>query len=1057
MSRWISFVVVVLAIAGLVACGREVAVTPAATASAPVAKGASSSSSSAAATTAPGAEAPHPTPTPTVPRPPLTQDLRPANWLEMPAIGGGDEQLVFAVLRGMVFDAALHPTKPLLALARPGGVYLCSLPTVVASDALTPGVLDCQAFLPHSLWAGTVVFTPDGDYLLSTDSRERLLVWDLRSDPPQLVTTTEDDFLSTNYGTGQIIMSPDGRYLATLFYGLDLWEVKRDSWRFIHITPPEVDEVGLRQVVFSPDGTQLAGLGWRGSVAVLDLENIRDGWTVLQEEGSRTALSLGYVPRADGLWLAAVTVSYHNKVGVTVDLWGPHGEHETHQVGTEYQSTLDGGSKLSQRYPQYVIPGPEGTWMIPAAHSQIYQVEPETLNVVRTFKPNFTSPKRLIEMAYRPDDDLLVAVWENGSVHIWNPTTSDTLRGAFWDVGDYPIRDVFFDPLGRFVSFLVKAGDGGMMGVLDWRLQSVSMGYIVAAQAMFLTSSGCHQLFYERTDLTVRVLNNLCTMLEWPPGDFDPPLLDVLPVSVPATDWVALVSWDEKRVTVWDPFTGTQVYALDVEAEIGTPLSLAVSADSRRLFVSGTENRIGVWDAITGEHLTTWTLEPPPRGDQNDRSWVTGLATSADGRSLVALRMDGFVLRLDPETGERQAMTTLNKLFDDVGYRGGTIRRFILSPDGRFLYLSTWITSWAAVFDLEDDDLVVFLPLTKANSENGLDVSPDGRFLARGGGVGNVAIYDVMPWFAPRLGQEQVLPLPVPPEMAETVSSFHSEYQVVLRRAEEEHSLLDVETQSQRTPRNLSLYVSGLGWPLSGEIRWDQEAAVFLFRSEPDAPEHAIAMTDVPPSYPMLRGWPWAYQGVTEEGLYRYTSTTPWAAVLPPFGWLRRALDATAASFTPTNFEGEVLLNADGVLVAASLTWEGELWADGETQPAQIEVRYQATDFNQRIVSPAEDAATDDTASADDTVVTTDGVPLPPGSVLLDPEEELYIASMGTDELLAWYAEVLPQHGFVIEAQRPKSFGDTPAQALWISRDADAFILYLIDQDSITVVAVRKR
>jgi WD40 repeat protein len=87
---------------------------------------------------------------------------------------------------------------------------------------------------------------------------------------------------------------------------------------------------------------------------------------------------------------------------------------------------------------------------------------------------------------------------------------------------------------------------------------------------------------------------------------------------------------------VWDLDTGQETFTL--KGHDGAVVSVAWSADGRRLASSGADRTIRVWDADTGQETLTLTGHALP---------AYSVAFLADGRRLVSGSADGMVMVWD--------------------------------------------------------------------------------------------------------------------------------------------------------------------------------------------------------------------------------------------------------------------------------------------------------------------------------------------------------------------------------------------------------------------------
>lgn len=146
---------------------------------------------------------------------------------------------------------ALHPNGRLLAVAETNTVHIWDLPSDEVVASLSVSEMNRRAKL---------TFSPDGRYLAnmshwSSDPDRPLTVWESNTWQPIMESSKQDleDF----------VISPDSNFLAFANGNGDVWVVEVDSGHEINRLPETIQS---DELVFRPDGKQLAILGWGGDV-----------------------------------------------------------------------------------------------------------------------------------------------------------------------------------------------------------------------------------------------------------------------------------------------------------------------------------------------------------------------------------------------------------------------------------------------------------------------------------------------------------------------------------------------------------------------------------------------------------------------------------------------------------------------------------------------------------------------------------------------------------------------------------------------------------------------
>lgn len=146
---------------------------------------------------------------------------------------------------------ALHPNGRLLAVADTNTVHIWDLPSNDVVASLPVSEINRRAKL---------IFSPDGRYLAnmshwSSDPDRPLTVWESETWQPIMTSSKQrlEDFA----------FSPDSNALAFANGNGDVWVVEVDSGHEINRLPETIQS---DELVFRPDGKQLAILGWGGDV-----------------------------------------------------------------------------------------------------------------------------------------------------------------------------------------------------------------------------------------------------------------------------------------------------------------------------------------------------------------------------------------------------------------------------------------------------------------------------------------------------------------------------------------------------------------------------------------------------------------------------------------------------------------------------------------------------------------------------------------------------------------------------------------------------------------------
>ncbi|AFY96639.1 WD40 repeat domain-containing protein [Chamaesiphon minutus] len=175
-------------------------------------------------------------------------------------------------------------------------------------------------------------------------------------------------------------------------------------------------------------------------------------------------------------------------------------------------------------------------------------------------------------------------------------------------------------------------------------------------------------------------------------------------------------------VRVWDVRTGDLVRSLRGH-DPGLILMVAYNPHSGSIASASEDRTVKIWDAATGDLVRTLAA---------DRQAVWSVKFSPDGKLLASGCGEGRV-RFWTETGELAA--TL------LGH-SRVVRSIVFSPEGQLMATASFDLSWR-LWDVKTRELI-HAQTDYSNLIWDLAFSPNGRFLAVGAGVANVAqLWDV--------------------------------------------------------------------------------------------------------------------------------------------------------------------------------------------------------------------------------------------------------------------------------------------------------------------------
>jgi WD40 repeat protein len=236
--------------------------------------------------------------------------------------------------------------------------------------------------------------------------------------------------------------------------------------------------------------------------------------------------------------------------------------------------------------------------------------------------------------------------------------------------------------------------DGGIMATLgtgDLVLWDLKLGLEVrrvplhgwkATRGGFLISANLKTIVKGATDGELRI---------WQPADgggsrtiqLDQPrsTVDITAIS-PNGDTVALASWYNSTIQVWDVVTGKE--KCPHPRHLGGVRSVAFASDDNTIVSAGEDCTLRIWDVPTGRQVRLildgpqrlWEVpaENAEREEQLSQFGPTGrISLSPDGRTVVSAGMDGTIRQWDLATGKEVRSIKLEQ--------AGRIRTIQCAPD----------------------------------------------------------------------------------------------------------------------------------------------------------------------------------------------------------------------------------------------------------------------------------------------------------------------------------------------------------------------------------------
>jgi WD40 repeat protein/transcriptional regulator with XRE-family HTH domain len=550
----------------------------------------------------------------------------------------GQQMLSFPAHNGQVFSLTFSPDGTRLATASDDGT--AKMWDVASSQQLL--------VVNHGAPLSAVAFSPDGKQLATAGADAAVRVWDSSSGKELRVLSGHANTARAHSfwmpgGVTEVVFSPDGKQLATA--GADqtarIWNAA--TGQELLVISGHVSEI---YIALNPDGTRLATAGVDGLVKVWDISpGSASEEPVLIINHEQQTKSVAFSP--DGTRLAAA-----NQTGAAM-VW----------------DAATGRTLLALRSHVGILNDlafmPDGIHLITGGDDHTLKLWEVTLG-----RELLTIADGVNLVAYSPDGAHLATADLDG-LAIRDSTTGEMLLTL---TTQYPAGAIAFSPDGKHVA----AGSWDTTAKL-WDANT--------GQELF-TFSG-------HTDF-------------------------VWDVAFSPNGTRLATSSQDGTVKLWDTSSGQEIFTLRHD---GPTQGVAYSPDGGRIATVGwADKTVRIWDATTGKELLTLNA------DFN----LTYVAFSPNGQSVAAGASNGGPIVWDISDDKGRVV------FTQVGHTG-FVAALAFSPDGTRLATGGFDGSMR-VWDLEEGREWLALP-THYGPAGKIAFNPDGTRLATSGWDGVVRVY----------------------------------------------------------------------------------------------------------------------------------------------------------------------------------------------------------------------------------------------------------------------------------------------------------------------------
>jgi WD40 repeat protein len=522
-----------------------------------------------------------------------------------------------------------------------------------------------------------IAFSPDSTHVASGTAEDQLTVSETN-------TGHEITKLTTDGGIVSVAFSPDGKFLAaaTGWGSINVW----DSTTYASVTTmqPEIADVVLTQLVFSPDGKRIASAGFSSVENVTVPAQI---WDVSSGHLTASVKSDANIDRIvfsrEGKYLAAAGGKVATVCGVTGDKI----------VSVKHQSDVED-----------LAFSPDGNYLVTGSNDNsaaVWEI-PSGREVIR-----LRHGASVQAVAFSPQGRYVATGSEDKTAAVWTlPPTRKAIK-----FGDTPvINSAIFSPDGRYLATgATESEDQDMARIWETNtgrfVTSVKHDHQVYASSFYgnyvATASG---------DRTVRIW-------ELPEGrelrhlDHDAEVRAVA-FSSDGRYLATGTSGGGKTVRIWDVGTGSLIKQFDHDSAIE---SIVFSKDGTRLVSSSSDNTIRVWSVATGQEVMR--LQQP----------IAAVALNADGTLLATGGFDVTVW----EIASKRNIPVIKNQTEEV-----RVLRF--SPDGN--YLATAGANTVRVWELNSGDPREVARMPQSDYVFDVNFGLDGEFLAIASGALSVQL-----------------------------------------------------------------------------------------------------------------------------------------------------------------------------------------------------------------------------------------------------------------------------------------------------------------------------